>query len=417
MAPSFASPTAVRATSAPAARAAASDEAGDHASASDPSLRQRSGSLGDIQAALGHWAEPMSPVTDQEAIDDALESVVQSFLWYNDAAQTQVETLRRDLKQEDEPDWSLALAEAVLQIGLGAGAAAVGARLAAGVANSAHQEFLKMCWEGGIGEGIATGRTRLSRGGPNHVVDPFLDAQKVGIRAALQHSQTLFIRGRRNVSTLREAKQLERACSSERVTAAAKEQRTATRDAWVSYLAQSKFGTRRSASTLASGLHGTTADMSTQDSRDRINAAVPGFVPGEAPTVYGAMRGDAPGVMTVVARLPQLDGAGAPRRPPAIELALLNGLNGTIRSDYQGVPLAAMKIPRHIRFQMPTGEDISLSLDEAGTPTFLPPKHRAWFVARAGAKADGVDDYARYLVGLRIVLGELTPEQVQGQLL
>src|SRR5687767_6311916 len=56
------------------------------------------------------------------AIGRSLKVVENSFMWFNDAAQQRLETLRRDLKKEDEPDWIAQAAEGLLELALGEGA-------------------------------------------------------------------------------------------------------------------------------------------------------------------------------------------------------------------------------------------------------------------------------------------------------
>src|SRR5262249_54830965 len=94
---------------------------------------------------------------DDEKRKRLLNLVAHKFHWFNDAAQLELDKLRRHLKKEDEPDWFAQLAQSLLEIGLGAGAAAAGVHLAAKLAPAAGEvgkELVKMVFEGGIAAGF-----------------------------------------------------------------------------------------------------------------------------------------------------------------------------------------------------------------------------------------------------------------------
>lgn len=355
-------------------------------------------------------------------IADSLDVVKQSFHWFNESAQRHINQLRDDLKQEDEPAWFEQVAGAVLAVALGAGAAAVGARLAAKfvpVENGITTEFVKMLWEGGIGAGISAGRAQLGGGSANNVIDPFIASQRKGISATQIGNQAQFITsGRQQIKTVAEAKKLAAACSAENVEAAGESQYVATRDAWVSYLAQTRYGAvgRDGSLTKANvNVGATTTNMSTQDRRDQINRSAPGFVPGDAPDLRDAMKGDAPGLMGVLASLPGISNH-VMRGKPSVEIAFLNGVNGTIRRQYAGVPLAVMNIPRQVVTKVDGAPDFTLNLDERGQSNLLSPKQRTWLAARAtvGHPENATkDEWERSREGMRLLLEELVPRSIE----
>lgn len=363
--------------------------------------------------------------SDERAISDSLDIVKLSFGWFNEAAQRGIEVLRVHLKTEDEPDWFAQIAGALLEVALGAGAAAAGVRLAQNVipgAGEVRQEFVKMLFEGGIGAGVTAGRTKLGGGKDNNVIDPFIEAQKEGVEAAHHENQNQFIKvGRHDVKTLKTAKSLEAVCSHGNMKAASNEQYAATRDAWVSYLAQTKYGARSGGGVVQESsvnVGNTTTNMSTQEARDRANKSAPGFVPSDAPDLNDAVHGKAPGVLCVHARLREIDILGLGMNgKPEITLALLNGVNATIREQYEGVPLAAMKIPRQVLAEVDGDPDFVINLDEKGDlGNQVPEKRRRWLVGRATvAHPENAtkSDFEKYEAGLRLLLAELVPTSIK----
>lgn len=390
----------------------------------DPDKKLAPKKVADTDDKLGTLADCQSAKSDPGSISisSSLEVVKHGFHWFNDAAQRRIDVLRTDLKKEDEPDWFAQLAQALLEVGLGAGAAAAGVRLAekfAPAAGEVGKEFVKMLFEGGIGAGVTAGRAKLAAGKDDNVVDPFIDSHKKGVEAAQIENQTRFIKVEQHqIKTVEGAEKLAAACSEDNVNAAADKQYEATRDAWVSYLAQSKFG--------AIGRHGpvqkdsvnvgpTRTNMSSEDQRARTNQGAPGFVPSDAPNLSDAVRGDAPGVLEVLAKLPAIDGDRMADKP-TIEVALLNGVNGTIRKQYEGVPLGEMRIPRQVVAKVDGAPDFTLSLDETGSHNYLDTKQRTWLAARAVVghpENASKDDWARSNEGIRLLLQELVPSSIK----
>ncbi|MBL0212541.1 MAG: hypothetical protein IPQ07_01510 [Myxococcales bacterium] len=173
------------------------------------------------------------------------------FHWLSSAAVTQLATLKDDIKAKDEPPWVEQLAEAALEVALHAGLAGaaeyVAGRLfdhaADNAVNEGKHEFVKALFEEGIGEGISTCRSTARKPTKDGVLTRFIGAQAAGIQATHQKNQTEWInKGRHSVTTVDEASALALACSPANVEAAAMKRYDASRDAWISHLAQSKYG-------------------------------------------------------------------------------------------------------------------------------------------------------------------------------
>ncbi|MDQ3365968.1 MAG: hypothetical protein M3680_11125 [Myxococcota bacterium] len=379
---------------------------------------------------LGALAKSDATVTttadDDRTLNDYLTSVQHSFHWFNESAQRGLERLRGDLKKEDEPDWSSQIIGAVLEVGLGAGAAAAGVRIAQALGPGGAEvgaEFVKVLFEGGVNAGITAGRAKLAGGKADHVIDPFIDSQKEGVEATQMMNQKQFIKVERHkVKTVAEAKDLDDACSRENLKAAAEDQYAATRDAWVSYLAQTTFGAiaERGGAVQKDSVNvgKTTTNMSSAETRRRTNKSAPGFVPSTAPDLAGALRGDAPGVLEVLAELPAIEGDRMSGRP-SVELAVLNGVNDTIRKQYEGTPLSAMNIPRQVVAKVDGAPNFTLSFNEKGEHNYLKTKERTWLAARAtvGHPENATkDEWSRSEEGVKLLLRDLAPSPIKKEL-
>jgi Domain of unknown function (DUF4157) len=360
---------------------------------------------------------------DQGTPEDSIRTITESFLWLNDEAQQQIEALRRKLHEEDEPPWEQRLLEAMLDVSLVAGAFAAGELLAGLLVEETHavgREFVKTLFAEGIHTGVEAGRKKL--GGHSDPIDAFIDSQKEAVRAAYIENQAHFIHVKRHqIHTLKEAKTLEHACSVENIQRAGVEQANATRDAWLSYLAQSKFGTNESPNAAGTFDEPTTTNMATQEQRDRTNKDAPGFVPGDAPSVGAAFMGDSPGVLAIGVNLPEIDpNANTMNGTPDVEIAILDGVNKEIRAAYEGRPIGELKTPRHIDARV--AGDMSnfvVNLDEAGQQRpWLSSKEGAWLRARATVghpENASKDDFEKQEEGLSLLLAELTVEKIRGR--
>ena len=355
-------------------------------------------------------AEPTETATRQ--IDDSLHNVIQSFHWLNDAAQDKVDKLRSEIKKSDRSPWIEQVAEAVLNVALGGGAAA-GAKMIAGAlvgGSGIDHEFVKGLFKEGISNGVKAGKEKLRGGNDGNVTDPFIDSQKEGVRGMHMENQSHFIHvGRHQVKTPEQAAALEAACSSSNVELAAVQQANATRDAWVSYLAQGKYGSVGKRGPDGSIIGESTTNMMPQERRDWVNKGVPDSVPDHAPEATDAIRGNAPGVLFVAARLPNISNNKMDGKPE-VEKAIMNGVNEEIRSHYTG-NVDTLKIPRQIignsdghfpRF--------TINLDENGATGSIGHEESAWLRARATVgrpESHDKDNFDKRTEGLGLLLGEL----------
>lgn len=347
-------------------------------------------------------------------IDDSLATVGASFHWFNDKAQQSIESMRAELKEKDEPPWAIEILLNLLEVAVGAGAGAAGFALMerfktlSGKGEVRH-ELVKGLFEEGIKLGVETGKGKLRSGNHDKVADSFIDSHKDAARdLAVADQKAFFHRGRHEVKTYEEAAALEELCGPEGMAAAGEAQAAATRDAWVAFLAQSKFGASHSNGKAST-------NMSPQDRRDDVNHAAPGFVPATAPNLGDSLYGRAPGVLEIVADLPEIgstmDGA------PSVALAMLDGVNANIRHAYENKALSEVHIPRqvvaHVKGDMP---DFTVNLDENGTPTRVSHAQAAWLRARAALEHPELDDLSKKELGLKLLLEQLVPSSIRGGL-
>lgn len=356
-------------------------------------------------------------------LKNSLDVVRDGFHWLNDAAQAEIEQMRGSLKKEDEPSWLDRIGETVLDAALSAGAAASGVAIAdviVGEHREVLHEFVKVLFEEGIVAGVAAGRTRFGKHGED-AVDPFIESQKEGVRGMHMANQTDFTMSKRDrIKTLDEANALKAAFSNTNLKAAAHKQKDATRDAWVSYVAQSKFGSKKYGDDDTA-----TTNMDTQEQRDRALKRNPYLeVPKEAPDAAAALTGDQPGVLTVIARLPKITADRVMHGEPHVELALLNGVNDENRKAYEDKAFKDLHIPRQLVARV-EGDmaNFTLNFDETGAVAQLPEESSAqaeWLVAR-GSLGRGMpdprdSDFGRETQGLDALLSKLRVGEIKGKL-
>jgi len=370
-------------------------------------------------------ADGRSPETQ---INDSLETVADSFHWLGTQAMERLSQLGADLAKTDEPPWYEHVLMSLVEVALGAGAAGVGEFLATklvtkllpGVEEAGH-EFIKAMFEDGLNTGIEAGRHQLAAHHGSGNVETFIGAQKDAVlKTHIQNQAHFRSVGRHQVKTVERAQQLAAACQADHVKGAADAHYIATRDAWVSYLAQAKFG--------AIGKHGlvhagdanfgpTTTDLASAEHRKKVNEGAEGYAIEDAPSLFGAIvRRDVPGVLEMMVTLPSIESnrmAGTPK----VEVAALNGVNQTIRRQYAGKPVGEMHIPRQITAKVEGDRpDFMLSLNEAGGGAYVPQKQASWLRARSlvGDHPENAtkDDYERMEAGIELLLGELVPEAI-----
>ncbi len=157
----------------------------------------------------------------------------------------------------------------------------------------------------------------------------------------------------------------------------------------------------------------TTTNMSTQETRDKTNKSAPGFVPENAPEL-NPMDG-ATGVLEVLVELPAIIGTEMEGRPE-VRIAYLDGVNTALRSEYEGMALADMRIPRQITARVAGGANFTLNLDENGQANHLTESQRRWLVARSVVghpENASKDEWGKYSAGLQLLLAELVPSSIK----
>lgn len=365
--------------------------------------------------------------SERTEIARSLEVVKQSYHWFSGAAKDKLNKLRSDLRKEDEPDWFSTLASGLLEMAIGAGAAGAGAHLANKVVAGAGEgvtEFVKVMFEGGIDAGLAAGRSKLAAGKDDDVIDPFIDAQIEAVDQSNQVNQTEFImRGQDSIKTRSQATALRETCERTRVVESADKQYEASRDSWVSYLAQSKFGAIGSRGGAVqpdvTDAGSTTTNMTDRARRKQTNKHAPGFVPEEAPDLRKAIQGDADGVLVVAVQLPAILAGLQMTGRPKVEYAFLNGVNGALRAQYENRPLGSLHIPRQLAVRI-DGETqgFELGINEKGELGGIP---RAgglhdWLVARstvAHPENASKTDFGKVIEGTRLLLDELVAPSIR----
>jgi hypothetical protein len=400
-----------------------------------------------FEGAQTPWSANDSYAEEPEILANARTAFAFSFSWFNDAAQAELEKLRRDISKRDEPDWLGHLAEALLAAALSGGAAGVGTFLAHELlpaASEAVRELVKTAFEEGINEGMAAGRTKLAGGHDDNVADTFIESHKEGVRAEQIKNQTAFImKADKYITTREDAEALKHACGEANVKAAAKKQYAASRDAWITYLAQTELGVVGNYGPV--GKHRSpfddappTTNMANERQRDKQrhawkqsehgkddkDAVIPDVAPGF----------DTRGVLTVFAELPEIEGHQM-KGDPSVKLAVL-GVNDAIRTQYENVPLAEMQIPRQINAHVRGAPDFTINLDEQGHYLQIAKERRLWLRLRATAahayerdlrmrdkeeqvaKENGKEsDLEQEYEGLQLLLRELVPTYIRKSLL
>jgi len=366
--------------------------------------------------------------SDDRELDDAKLLVMNSFMWMNDAAQQKIDALKRDLEQKDDPPFAEQLLRGALNVALLAGGAAAGELIAGKLlgrfvgGGEARHEFVKGLFEQGIGAGLSAGREKLG-GKAADAIGPFIESQKSAIRAAQLDNQTNWITvGRHSLQSVTEARAMVAACSPSNMILAGERQYEATRDAWVGYLAQSKYGSlERPVSSGFVRMSRVVTNMTTRERREATNRSAPGHVPEDAPDIGDAVFGRAPGVLELVADLPEIDEQTRTMNGrPEIRVAYLNGVNSTVRAQYEGRPLSAMSIPRQIVArvdgQLP---NFTVNVDEAGQSSHITHAQGAWLRARGAVSRPDVadrDDFSRKLLGVSLLLDDLVPSSIREKL-
>lgn len=352
--------------------------------------------------------------TPMAALASSLEIVTQGFHWLSDAAADSLDDLRQQLSGVDPPTFSESLFLGVLRTGLAAATSGASEFVAAAIADGVLREFVKTAIESGVSDGVAAGGATLAGASKSSAIAAFISSQREGARRAFQVAQGHWIKsGRHHVHTPQQAQMLEAAFSPERMKIAGSRQRNASRDAWLTYLAQTKFGTVNSRRLDEGGEVvevGRTTDLSSEKDRDDSSLA---------PNAVTAMLGAAPGVLSIRVALPSLQPLGGTRMygmvgMPRVIAAYLNGTNDAIRQQYVGQPMSTVKIPRTLTCETADGHSpFVVSVNEAGV-VFGDANNR-WLRDRAtvGRPQDLGDDPVTLAGrGLDLLLAEIVPMRI-----
>ena len=139
-------------------------------------------------------------------------------------------------------------------------------------------------------------------------------------------------------------------------------------------------------------------------------------MPEAAPSTVGAITGSAPGVLSVVARLPKISN-GALKSTPVVDASFLNGVNQTMREAYQHKVLATLPIPRHIDARVEGGmPSFSLNLDERGNSSHLSPIQAQWLHAYAKIHDPAIgekSEFEQQQLGIKLLLQALVTSEIR----
>jgi len=231
--------------------------------------------------------------TETAEIQAKLNVISQNFLWLRDEAGDEIETVRKQLTAKDVPSWQEQLIEGILDVALTAVGARTGAIAAEKLLHKGSEklpgEFVKKLFEEGLPAGVTASR-EMVHGRHDNEVDGFVDSFKRGVTKLHHENHLQFeLQQRQKVTTLEQANELFVACSEENLLRAARASGDQCRDAWVTFVEESAFGS-----------------MATQAMRDEVNARAPGFMPAQAPSLAAAAVGAAPGVLEIGAVLPEI---------------------------------------------------------------------------------------------------------------
>ena len=353
-----------------------------------------------------------------QRLEDDLKKISARFGWLDGEAQRRLETLRRELQQKDAPNWSDDLMDGVVGLALASGIAGAAEYLASeAIEKSANvtRAFFKKAFEQGLKDGEQAGKNRMGSV-QKQDLDGFMDVQEHAVATLHMKNQDRFVDfGRHEIVTPEQSQAVLDTFSDENLDRAAQEQHDATRDAWISLLAQEQFGssTAKSAGPDGTVSPSTTTNMMTQERRDWVNKDASHFVPDKAPSFMGAVQGEVPGVLEILLELPNIV-SGELQGSPGVKFALLDGVNETVRKQYAGRPLAELRIPRQLTAEIDSGfPDFVVNLDERGVASRVerPEWLRAFALAGHPERASR-DGYELMMAGLERLLANLVAPEI-----
>jgi hypothetical protein len=260
--------------------------------------------------------------------------------------------------------------------------------------------------------------------GSKEPLTAFITGQKAAIRHGYQNAQKNWIHvGRHRVRTQAQADALEATLTEEAMSAAADVHYIKSRDAWITYLAQMRFGVLHSKA-LDENYDivdlGPTTDLIPTSEREVSNELHPGMhSTTDSPDLAQSLLGMAHGVLSLAAKLPairELDGSGyyGMSGAPRITNAYLNGVNEIIRQQFVGKPLSLAHIPRVVRCEVEDGEDFEIRINEKGL--IFSGRENPWIRARAiVGKPWNVGQPAAVLeqLGVDLLLADLVPPFIE----
>lgn len=390
------------------------------------------------EAADGNkTAQPCSTNTTEhtEDVSDDLDVVVGAFPFLFNEYKNAVDELGATIAAKDPVGWFPVLAEALLDFALGKATEKIAALFAdrvlhffsaithdgapspLGALKTRNAQAIatislppptafdpKPLVAGMFAKGLTTGsiagKEKLRGGSNSPPLARFLAANLHAANAATNDDRTEFVMtGRHQIKDKRQAVALRKAFSNEALEAAGKKHQEQTRDAWVSYVAQQKFG---------EGVDGLT-DMRSQSQRDFSNKPINRKGPA-APVPGDGLRGKNEGVLEVWAELPATNGMWM-NGEPKVKTAVLSGVNDLIRAQYKHHKLSECRIPRQIAATVHGGhEDFVINLDEEGLVSRLSRSQSGWLRDRATVSHPenlAKDDGEKKDAGLKLLLEDL----------
>jgi len=101
---------------------------------------------------------------------------------------------------------------------------------------------------------------------------------------------------------------------------------------------------------------------------------------------------------------------------PKVLGAYLNGVNDSVRSQYEGQPLASMRTPRVIRASVKGNHAFEVRVNEKGEKDDSPAREDLSWLARRATAEDARNHRAevqQISEGLRLLLAELVPAKIK----
>jgi hypothetical protein len=383
-------------------------------------------------------AQPCSsnPTEHAQDVEDELAVVAGTFPFLYNEYKIAVDELGATIAATDPVGWAPTLAEALLDFALGKATEKIAALFAdrvlqiysgmthdrspspLGALQTRHAQaistvslppptgafdpkpFIAGMFAKGVTTGSIAGKQKLRESSNSPPLARFLAANLEAANLATSDDQAEFLTtGRHQIKTKREATALRDAFSKDALKAAGRKHQEQTRDAWVSYVAQQKFG---------EGADGLT-DMRAQQQRDFSNKPINREGPA-APDPVDGLRGKNDGVLEVWAELPSTNGMWM-NGEPRVKAAVLSGVNSLIRAQYEHHKLSECRIPRQVTGTVKGGhEDFVINLDEEGLVSRLSRQQSGWLRDRATVNHPenlAKDDSEKADAGLKLLLEDL----------